>query len=157
LIKAVLFDIDGVLTDGTVSVDQDGREVKRMSLIDIDAVHDIKRQGFIIGAITGESAEKCSYFKKRFPWDYFYSGIKNKLSIVKEIEEKTQLTPSEICYIGDGWYDIDPLSYVGMAVCPRNAIPEAIDIADICLNKRGGDGCIWELRGILFERKNMND
>jgi D-sedoheptulose 7-phosphate isomerase len=157
LIKAVLFDIDGVLTDGTVSVDQDGREVKRMSLIDIDAVHDIKRQGFIIGAITGESAEKCSYFEKRFPWDYFYSGTKDKLSIVKEIEEQAQLTPNEICYVGDGWYDIDPLSYVGMSVCPQNAIPEAIDIVDIRLNKRGGDGCIWELRRILIERKSMND
>lgn len=151
LIKIVLFDIDGVLTDGTVLIDQQGHEQKRMSHVDIDAVHDIKRKGFKIGAITGEPEEKCSYFKSRFPWDYFYSGTKDKLSIVKEIEKKEALTSDNICYIGDGFYDIDALKYVGLSVCPHNAIPEAKEVADICLEKSGGGGCIWELRRILVQ------
>ena len=154
MIKAVLFDIDGVLTDGKIFVDQEGREMKRISLKDIDAVYDIKRRGFLIGAITGEATEMSKYFERRFPWDFFYVGIKDKLSVVKDIERRAGLTPEEICYIGDGLYDIEVLSYVGLSVCPRDAIPEAITAAKIRLNKDGGDGCVWELRKLLLADKS---
>lgn len=157
MIKAVLFDIDGVITDGTILIDRDGREMKRISLTDIDAIHDIKRQGYIIGAITGEDTEICNYFKKRFPWDYFYKGKKDKLNAVKEIEKHAGLKADEICYIGDGFYDIEALCYVGLSVCPQNAIPEAVEAAKVCLKKRGGDGCVWELRNLLLEYRSKGD
>jgi len=151
LIKVVLFDIDGVVTDGTVWLDQDGREIKRMSMVDIDAIHDLHRHGFILGAITGETEEKCLFFRKRFHWDYFYSGVKDKLDVLNKIRKQEQVDPSEICYIGDGWYDVQPLKNVGLSVCPKNAIPEVLEVADVCLSKSGGDGCLWELRRLLLE------
>ena len=51
------------------------------------------------------------YFEKRFPWDYFYCGAKKKTEILREIRAKEQLKPEEICYIGDGKYDVEPLEY----------------------------------------------
>ncbi|MDR2590985.1 MAG: HAD hydrolase family protein [Oscillospiraceae bacterium] len=157
MIKIVLFDIDGVLTDGSLLVDYNGNELKQVNLVDIDAVHAIKKQGFLIGAITGENTALCNYFEKRFPWDYFYFGRKDKLDVIKEIETITGISSCEICYIGDGFYDIEPLSYVGLSVCPNNAIKEVKDIVDICLTRNGGSGCIWEFRNILLELKEKGE
>jgi D-sedoheptulose 7-phosphate isomerase len=140
----VLFDIDGVLTDGRIIVDENGKERKQISLRDIDAVYEIKRQGFKIGAITGEKTEITNYFEGRFPWDYFYRGCKNKVEAIKEIAEKEGLSRDEICYLGDGKYDIDPVGYVGLGVCPSDAITPVKKAATLILGQ-SGHGAIWEL------------
>ena len=140
MIKCVIFDIDGVITDGRISVDINGVERKNLNLKDIDAINDLKEKGYKIIAITGENSEKAKYFKKRFPWDIFYSDKKNKLQIIKEIEDRLSIDYSEICYIGDGKYDLDALKYVGLSICPNDAIDEAKKISTYILSKNAGDG-----------------
>ena len=65
--KTFVFDIDGVLTDGTVTVDIQGREQKKINLKDIDAIFELEKEGFLLAAITGEDTEIVSYFENRFP------------------------------------------------------------------------------------------
>jgi 3-deoxy-D-manno-octulosonate 8-phosphate phosphatase (KDO 8-P phosphatase) len=88
MIDAVFFDIDGVLTDGMVYVDSDGKESKRISFDDIDAVFELKRAGLRVGFITGEDNGFTEYVKKRFVPDYFVSGCKDKLKYFKDIKKK---------------------------------------------------------------------
>lgn len=149
MINLVVLDIDGVITDGSVIIDSIGTEQKKINLKDIDAIFELHRQGYKLAAITGEDTDIVRYFKKRFPWDYFYSGSKTKKDALKQIEEGTGIDRSNICYVGDGKYDIEPLSYVGLGICPANAIDRAKDSADIILQNNGGDGCLWELLSIL--------
>ena len=78
MVELVVFDIDGVLTDGSILVDSRGNEQKRISIKDIDAVYELKRMGFQLAAITGENSPIVAYFQRRFPWDYFFSGCKKK-------------------------------------------------------------------------------
>ncbi|WP_105176807.1 MULTISPECIES: SIS domain-containing protein [Clostridium] len=154
MIKLVIFDIDGVITDGSIIVDEEGREQKKINLKDIDAIFELKSKNYIISAITGESSKIVTYFEKRFPWDYFYCGKKSKIEIIKEIEKQSKIKAEEICYIGDGKYDIDPLKYVGLGVCPKDAINKAKNSADIILQNRAGEGCLWELISIIEEYNN---
>lgn len=147
--ELIVFDIDGVLTDGTVIVDSDGREQKRLNLKDIDAVFELHRKGYKLAAITGEDTEIVDYFEKRFPWDYFYRGKKQKKKILQELEEITGIKKENICYIGDAKYDVEPLAYAGLGVVPANAIDLAKNTADIILQEDGGKGCVWELVSIL--------
>ena len=63
MIRLLIFDIDGVLTDGTIIVDTDGHEQKKINLKDIDAIFELKSRGFLLGAITGESSAIVSYFQ----------------------------------------------------------------------------------------------
>lgn len=149
MIKLLVFDIDGVLTDGTIIVDSDGREQKQINLKDIDAIFELKKEGFLLAAITGENTAIVEYFKKRFPWDYFYQGNKNKKETLVELAEQNHLKCEEICYIGDGKYDVEPLKYAGLGICPADAIDKAKEAADIILQAGGGKGGIWELVGIL--------
>jgi D-sedoheptulose 7-phosphate isomerase len=132
----------------------DVSEKKKVNLKDIDAIFEIKSKEFIIAAITGEKSPIVSYFENRFPWDYFYCGKKNKIETIKEIQDACKIDISEICYIGDGKYDVEPLKYVGLGICPCDAIDRAKNASDIILQNKGGQGCLWELVSILENYNN---
>lgn len=157
MIKIVCFDIDGILTDGIIYVDQYGKESKAIRLTEVDALNDIKRLGYKIMAITGENTPIVEIFKKKVEWDCFRAGCKDKLLEVKKIEAKCNVTKEELCYIGDGKYDIPAIKYVGIGICPSNAIQEAKDAADIVLNGAGGQSCIYELYLLLREMKEQEE
>lgn len=149
MIQLIVFDIDGVITDGSVIIDSEGREQKQINLKDIDAIFELHRRGYKLAAITGEDTDIVSYFEKRFPWEYFYRGNKTKKETMQQIEKGTGISRENICYIGDGKYDVEPLTYAGLGVCPANAIDKAKMAADVILQQDGGKGCIWELISIL--------
>lgn len=149
MVELVVFDIDGVLTDGSILVDSQGREQKRVNIKDIDAIFELKRQGYRLAAVTGEDTEIVSYFRSRFPWDYFYSGCKKKLETVLALINELGLSMDKVAYVGDGKYDLEILPHVGLSVCPADAIREAQIKADVVLHRAGGEGCIWELLSIL--------
>lgn len=149
MIELIVFDIDGVITDGTVIIDSEGREQKQISLKDIDAIFELHRRGYKLAAITGEDTEIVGYFEKRFPWEYFYRGNKTKKETMRLIEENTGICRENICYVGDGKYDVEPLTYAGLGLCPANAIDRAKHAADIILQNDGGKGCLWEMVSIL--------
>lgn len=153
MIELIVFDIDGVITDGSVIIDSHGNEQKQINLKDIDAIFELHRKGYQIAAITGEDTDIVDYFEKRFPWKYFYRGNKTKKETMQQIEQSTGVDRANICYIGDGKYDVEPLTYAGLGICPANAIDKAKNAADIILQNDGGKGCIWELISIL-ERYN---
>lgn len=152
MIKLVVLDIDGVITDGSVIIDTQGNEQKKINLKDVDAIFELHRQGYKIAAITGEDTPIVTYFQKRFPWDYFYKNNKHKRETMQEIAESEHITLQEICYVGDGKYDIEPLIYAGLGLCPRDAIDWVKEAADIILQNDGGQGCLWELVQILREQ-----
>jgi len=79
-IKLVLLDIDGVLTDGKVSVDSNGNESKTIDFKDIDAVFEMKRRGYKVGLITGEATPITLFFNARFKPDFFYMGVPDNLN-----------------------------------------------------------------------------
>lgn len=149
MIELIVLDIDGVITDGSVIIDSHGREQKQINLKDIDAIFELRRRGYKLAAITGEDTEIVGYFEKRFPWEYFYRGNKTKKETMQQIEESTGINRKSICYVGDGKYDVEPLTYAGLGLCPANAIDRAKHAADIILQNDGGRGCLWELISIL--------
>ena len=156
MIELIVFDIDGVITDGSVIIDSSGNEQKQINLKDIDAIFELHRRVFKLAAITGEDTEIVDYFEKRFPWEYFYRGNKTKKETMKQIEAGTGVSRENICYIGDGKYDIEPLTYAGLGLCPANAIDKAKNAADIILQNDGGKGCIWEIISILEKYNDEN-
>lgn len=156
MIELIVFDIDGVITDGSVIIDSKGTEQKQINLKDIDAIFELHRRGYKLAAITGEDTEIVDYFERRFPWEYFYRGNKTKKETMQQIEKGTGISREKICYIGDGKYDVEPLMYAGLGLCPANAIDKAKNAADIILQNDGGKGCIWEMISIL-EKYNDED
>lgn len=154
MIELIVFDIDGVITDGSVIIDMNGNEQKKVNMKDVDAIFELHQRGFRLAAITGEETKIVNYFEKRFPWEYFFKGSKTKSETLKQVEEGTGVKKENICYIGDGKYDVEPLLYAGLGLCPANAIDRAKAAADIVLQNNGGEGCIWELLSVLENYNN---
>lgn len=144
MIKAVIFDIDGVITDGKIYTN--GREdiYKTLALKDLDALMELKKMGYILGAITGENNTFTDYLKKQFSIDYFINSKEKKKNLL-ELIEKERLCSEEIVYVGDGKYDIPVIEYVEWSMCPSDAIWEVKERAKVILKTKGGDGCIAEV------------
>lgn len=149
MIRLVVCDIDGVLTDGNILVNSFGQEQKRINIKDIDAIFELKRRGYMLAAITGEETEITGYFQKRLPWDRFYAGCKHKLKAVQALVNELGCALEQVAYIGDGKYDMEVLPHVGLSICPADAIREVQLQADVVLHRAGGEGCIWEMLSIL--------
>ena len=148
-IKMILFDIDGVITDGKKYTDGNNLEYKTIALKDLDALGELKAAGYKIGCVTGEDNSFSDQFRHMKVLDYVKQGCKNKEQALKEIEEEYSIEASEICYVGDGKYDIPVLKKVGLALCPKDSIHEVKQFADIVLKKKGGEGCIAEIYTLL--------
>lgn len=144
MIKAVIFDIDGVITDGKIYTDGQSEIYKTLALKDLDALIELKKMGYILGAITGEDNTFTDYLKKEFSIDYFIHS-KDKKSRLLELMHKESLCPEEIVYVGDGKYDIPVIEYVEWSMCPSDAAGEVKERAKIILATKGGEGCIAEV------------
>ena len=151
MIKVLLSDIDGVLTDGRVTFDALGNETKTVNFIDMDAMGSFRQRGVKIGLITGEKNSIVEYFKKRFRPDFFICGCHTKDEAVKQLMEENGFDPTEVCYIGDGKYDLPVMPLVRISACPANAIREVKSAVTLNLNTRGGDGVIKELLDVLSD------
>ena len=151
MIKVLLSDIDGVLTDGKVTFDAQGNETKTVNFTDMDAMGSFRQKGVKICLVTGEKTPIVEYFKKRFRPDFFICGCHTKGEAVKQLMEENGFSPNEVCYIGDGKYDLPVMPLVRISVCPANAIREVKAAASINLQTRGGDGAIKELLDILSD------
>lgn len=144
------------LFDGKITVDESGNEYKTINIKDIDAVFEMKRQKLMVGLITGEATPITLIFKERFNPDFFYTGCKNKSEALREILSQTGLSAENVCYVGDGKYDIPVMKLVKVTACPSDAISEVKALAGIHLLSHGGDGCVWELLEWMNKNRETN-
>ncbi len=157
MIDLALFDIDGVLTDGTVYVDSAGMESKRISFDDIDALFELKRSGIKIGFITGEDTDFSAYVKKRFAPDYFSSGCKDKLAYFKKLEETDGVHKSRTCFVGDSKKDIELLNYIDWSFAPADVDPLVTKAARHITKAVRGMGVVKEAAEFILRRRKGQD
>lgn len=149
MIKLLVLDIDGVLTDGKIYYSENGVEQKTLSFKDLDAVTELRARDIKLGIITGEKNFFTQYVNEKIHPDYFEESCKEKKLVLMEIAQKMGVLSSEICYIGDGRYDKEAIAYSGLGVCPADAIAEVKTVADVVLTIGGGQGCIAELLDVI--------
>lgn len=150
MIKFVLFDIDGVLTDGKLYFNEEGKEIKAINYKDLDSIVKLQ-ENYTIGLITAENSKIADYFENKISPNFFKKNIKNKLVEIDEIKNTFGFDNSEICYVGDSYSDLNILKNVGLGICPQNAINEVKKHSDVVLEKNSGDGCLEELLDILSQ------
>lgn len=153
MIRLVLLDIDGVLTDGKVTVDAAGREYKTLDYRDIDAIFELKRQGIPVGFLTGEATPLARFFRKRFAPDFFRAGCKDKLAALQEILRETGLSADEVCYMGDSPRDLPVIRALRYGACPSNAHAAVRQAARLRMKACGGDGCVQELVEWVLDKR----
>jgi D-sedoheptulose 7-phosphate isomerase len=154
VIDAAFFDIDGVLTDGAVYVDAQGKETKKILFDDIDAIFELKRSGMKIGFITGEDTEFCKYVQRRFEPDFFFTGCKDKLAVFKKLIDETGLDKNRVCYVGDSRKDIELLQFVKYSFVPSDVELKVQESSKNVLQAPRGKGVIKEVAAQIL---NLDD
>lgn len=152
MLKAIIFDIDGVITDGKKYTDGASKEIKSVAYKDMDAITDFQKEGMLVGCISGEDTAFSREIAQTL--DYSSLGTKNKREALEKFSEECGIDSSQICYVGDGKYDIGALEYAGIAACPHDAIEDVKSVSDIILNTLGGRGCIAELYAMLHKKEH---
>jgi 3-deoxy-D-manno-octulosonate 8-phosphate phosphatase (KDO 8-P phosphatase) len=156
VIEVVLLDIDGVLTDGTVWVDGEGHEFKRIRFDDIDAIFEMKRAGLRIGFITGEDSSFCGYVRERFKPDFFVRGCKDKLEAYGIMGKEWGLDDATVCYVGDSAKDVGLLRYVADSYVPADASEVARSAARTVLGVKRGEGVVREVALLLLQQRSRS-
>lgn len=153
MIKIVLSDVDGVLTDGKMWINSTNDCFKCLNYKDFDAISLLRSKGIKFGVVTAEENYFTSFVKEKIQPDFFLSDCKDKYKKILTIAQKEGVALEEICYIGDGKYDIETISKVGLGLCPNDAIEEVKTIANIVLERKGGEGCLAETYTLLCSKR----
>lgn len=148
--KLILTDIDGVWTDGGMYYDQNGNELKRFNTSDSAGVIFAHRMNIPVGIITGEDTEIVKRRSEKCKIDYLYQGINNKLLVARELCAKLHINLNDVAYIGDDIGDMELLKCVGFAGVPANAPNYVKLLANITLEKKGGEGVFREFVEKIF-------
>lgn len=149
-IKMVLFDVDGVLSDGQVYIDNNGIETKSFYVRDGIGIRMLVEHGIICGVITGRSSKIVDIRMKELGMQEIHQGVKDKLLIFNDILLKYALTHEECIFVGDDVPDIEVFKKVGIAVAPGDADELAKKHADLIMNAPGGKGAVRELTDMIM-------
>ena len=152
MIKLVLLDVDGTLTDGGIYRGNNGEELKRFNVKDGYAIVNAQKLGIEFGIITGRKSELVEIRSNELKIKYLYQGISEKTVILKEIMQKTGLKKEEIAYMGDDLNDILIMKQSGLTGAPRDAADEVIQIVDFVSGKNGGSGAVREFVEYILKK-----
>ena len=152
MIKLVLLDVDGTLTDGGIYRGNNGEELKRFNVKDGYAIGNAQKLGIEFGIITGRKSELVEIRSNELKIKYLYQGISEKTVILEEIMQKTGLKKEEIAYMGDDLNDILIMKQSGLTGAPRDAADEVIQIVDFVSGKNGGSGAVREFVEYILKK-----
>lgn len=139
-ITTFIFDVDGVLTNGNVSILTNGEMLRTMSVKDGYALKVAIVSGYNICIISGGSNEGVSIRLKGLGIEDVYLGAHNKIDQLNDYLTKNNIKKENVLYMGDDIPDYPVMKMVGLPCCPQDAVPEIKNISKYISHKKGGKG-----------------
>jgi 3-deoxy-D-manno-octulosonate 8-phosphate phosphatase (KDO 8-P phosphatase) len=158
-IKAFVFDMDGVLTDGTVLVMPDGEWVRNMHIRDGYALQLAVKKGYLVCVISGSSSEPVRARLAKLGINDVYMNVGDKTSCLQEFKKTNSLQTDEVLYMGDDMPDLEVSRQAGLSTCPADACADIREQAHYISPFHGGMGCVRDvLEKVMRVRGHwMND
>jgi len=150
-----VFDVDGVLTDGGIIYDNSGMEIKRFNVKDGQIISHLKKNGIVVGAITGRNSQVVKNRCEELKLDFHFHGSSNKLIQYQKIKEEYNLSDEEIAYIGDDIIDLPILTRCGLSSTPNDARAYIKQYTDYITPSKGGDGALRDLADMILEEQGF--
>ena len=153
-LKAIVLDVDGVLTDGGVWWGPNGEEWKRFCFADIMGVSLAMKSGLIVALISGEDSPLVDRFALKMGITDVEKNCKDKARALRSFTDRRGLSLAEVTFMGDDVNDLEAMGIAGLAAAPANAVPEVLEKAVFVAAKHGGNGAVRELvDAILLVRR----
>ena len=155
-IRALILDIDGVLTDGRVGYDGE-RKIKFFNYRDGHWLKMAIRSGFVVCALSGAESPANRQRTEELGFALCREGVKNKLAGFELVLDELKLAPEECLYMGDDVVDMPPMRRAGVAVAVADAVPELDEVADWRTRTPGGHGAVCEtIRELLTAQGKLD-
>lgn len=144
-IKLLIMDVDGVLTNGSIIVNADGRETKVFNVLDGHGIRLWQRAGFKTAIISGRTSEPTRIRAEQLEIEHVFEECHFKLPTCEKLLDDLGLLPENAAYIGDDLPDLPVMRYVGFGVAVANAIDPLKQYADYVTERAGGEGAVREV------------
>ncbi len=156
-VRVIILDVDGVMTDGSIILDNVGNEYKAFHVRDGHAVKLASRAGILLALITGRRSQVVERRAQELGIPEVHQGVHDKLAVYQGLKELHGFSDHEVCYMGDDVVDLSLLQVVGLPAVPADADPEARKVALFVARNRGGRGAVRELVEVILRAKGQWD
>jgi 3-deoxy-D-manno-octulosonate 8-phosphate phosphatase (KDO 8-P phosphatase) len=151
-IKFVSTDLDGTLTDGSISIDTNGIETRSYCVYDGQRIKEAKSRGIVFACITASADPGIETRMKKIGFDYCVMNVKNKGPILCQLLEENKISKKNALHIGDDINDIEAFNEVGVKVAVLGGAVKLLSLADYTTTRKGGRGTLREILDILLDK-----
>ncbi|MBN1470202.1 MAG: 3-deoxy-manno-octulosonate-8-phosphatase KdsC [Syntrophaceae bacterium] len=151
VIKLLILDVDGVMTDGRIIMDDNGRETKNFNVRDGHGLKILQRYGVKVAILTGRKSKVVEYRAKDLEIKYVYQKVYNKKEVFEKILKKQKLSADEVAFIGDDIVDVPVLKKVGFSVAVADALDIVKKSVDYVTEHKGGKGAVREVCDMILQ------
>lgn len=153
-IQCFVFDVDGVLTNGTLLIMPGGLMARTMNIKDGYAIQLAIKKGYKIWVISGGNSEEVKDRLNRLGVEDVFMKVSDKASLLKELAIINNVSLEHVLYMGDDMPDYEAMKLVGIASCPADAVNEIKSISNYKAVAKGGEGCARE---VIEKTLKLND
>lgn len=154
-IKLIAFDVDGVMTDGSLTYLPDGSQVKTFNAKDGQGIVMLNKAGFLTAIITAKESSVVLKRAETLKITKVFTGQSNKLLALNSLLEEFNLNKNEVAYMGDDYPDLCVINEVGLSSCPNDAVDEVKKQAHFVSSKNGGKGAVRELCDFILKTNKI--
>ncbi len=158
-LQAIAFDVDGVLTDGTVTWSESGEESKTFSFADIMGVSLARRLGIKMALISGEPSPLVDRYAKKLHIPFVVKGTRDKATAVSDFAARFSIPFQQIAFFGDDLNDLFAMELIGLPCCPSNAAEDVLAYVHrrgFVSTFPGGRGAVRELIDEILKARNLD-
>ena len=151
-IRLLIFDVDGVLTDGSLFIGDDGQEYKAFNSRDGHGIKMLQKHGVIVAIITGRTSRVVEHRMENLGVSHVYQGKLEKLPAFEELIAELGIPAEQTAYVGDDVVDLPVMRRVGFAVTVADAVEDVKPFADLVTTRDGGRGAVREVCDFLLKK-----
>ena len=157
-LQAIAFDVDGVLTDGTLTWSPSGEESKSFSFTDIMGVSLLRRLGIKMALISGEPSPLVDLYAQKIHIPFVLKGTRDKATALREFSAKFDIPLEHACFFGDDVNDLFAMEIAGLCACPSNAAEEVrtyVAEHGFVSTQPGGHGAVRSFADAILTARNL--
>lgn len=156
-IECVILDVDGVMTDGSLFMGDDGQEYKAFNSLDGHGLRMLQESGITVAIITGRKSNVVNHRMNDLGITTIYQGYRDKTPAYEELLKDKNLNDNQIAYVGDDVVDLPVMSRVGFSIAVQNAHPFVKKHADWTTEASGGRGAVREVCELFLNSRGLLD
>ena len=154
-IRAILLDVDGVLTNGNLLLTESGEQLRQFNIKDGYALQLAVKRGIKIAALSGARSKGVEHRLRGLGIQDVFLGLDSKVEVYQNYLAQNNLASEEVLFMGDDMPDLQVMTIVGLAVCPADAVEEIKAISHYISPKNGGEGCVRDIVEKILKIQNL--